>query len=72
MCFAFPGKIVKISGAQATIDYGTEKRKAHLVEGEKFGVGDYVIVQGKMVLEKVNKEDAEKWLEMVTGGRGTR
>ena len=66
MCLAFPGKIVRISGSDATIDYGAEKRTAKLIE-PKYKKGDYVLVQGKVVVEKVKKEDAQRWLDMITG-----
>ncbi|NQV08488.1 HypC/HybG/HupF family hydrogenase formation chaperone [Candidatus Woesearchaeota archaeon] len=63
MCLAYPGKIVKIDGDMATIDYDTEKRSAKMID--KFNVGDYVIVQGKIVIQKVPKKDAEEFIKMV-------
>ncbi len=69
MCFAFPGKILKIEGTEALIDYESETRTAHLIS-DGFKEGDYVIVQGKIVLEKVRKEDAQKWLAMIHGRTG--
>jgi hydrogenase expression/formation protein HypC len=57
MCLAVPGKIVKIEGSTATVDYGCEKRTAGVV-GTKFKVGDYVIVAGKMVIQKVPEKQA--------------
>ncbi|KHO45383.1 MAG: hypothetical protein QS98_C0011G0078 [archaeon GW2011_AR3] len=68
MCLAYPGKILKISKDMATIDYDTEKRKAKIVE-RKYRPGDYVIVQGRIVIEKVNKKAAERWLEMIHSGK---
>lgn len=63
MCLAVPGKIIKIEGDIATIDYGSETRKAAIVE-DNYKIGDYVIVQGKIVIEKVPKKDVKQWLEM--------
>ena len=75
MCLAVPGKIVKIKGDKAVVDYILEKRTATLVN-RKFRVGDYVIVQGKIVVEKVEQKPAEKWLEtigaMVGGKNGKK
>ena len=68
MCLSYPGKIIKISKDLATIDYTSEKRKAKLIS-KKFKIGDYVIVQGKIVMEKVDKKSAEKWLEMIHSGK---
>lgn len=71
MCLAYPGKILKIKGDQATVDYGVETRVAKIVEGE-FHKGDYVIVQGRLVIEKVDPDDARQFIEMVQGASGTR
>ena len=68
MCLSYPGKIIKISKDLATIDYTSEKRKAKLIS-KKLKIGDYVIVQGKIVIEKVDKKSAEKWLEMIHTGK---
>lgn len=64
MCLAVPGRIVKIEGETATVDYGAERRQARLVEPE-FHVGDYVIVQAKIVITKVPTAEAKAWLEQV-------
>jgi hydrogenase assembly chaperone HypC/HupF len=61
MCLAVPGKIVKISKGEATVDYGVEKRKGALLEG-KYKVGDYVIIQGGFVMQKVAAKEARQAL----------
>jgi hydrogenase assembly chaperone HypC/HupF len=68
MCLAFPGKIVSINKDMAIVDYEAEKRKAKLID-KKLKVGDYVIVQGKIVIEKIPTKDAVKWLEMIKSGK---
>jgi len=68
MCLAIPGKIVKIKENIATIDYGSEKREAKIVEG-KFKVNDFVIVQGKIVIEKIPKNQVRGWLELLKNDR---
>ena len=50
MCLTIPGKIVKIEGDIATLDYGSEKRDAKIIEGD-YKVGDFVLVQAKVVVE---------------------
>ncbi|MFH1592087.1 MAG: HypC/HybG/HupF family hydrogenase formation chaperone [Candidatus Woesearchaeota archaeon] len=64
MCLAIPGKIVEINGDMAIVDYGSEKREAKIVE-EGYGLGDFVIVQGKIVIEKVPEEEVKQWLELL-------
>lgn len=64
MCLAIPGKIVGIHGDEATVDYGAEQRAARLVEAG-YAVGDYVIVQAKIVITKVPALEAEAWLKTI-------
>lgn len=63
MCLAIPGKVVAIDTERqlATVDYEAERREAgtHLVE---LALGDYVLVQAKMVVQVVPKEEAEQAL----------
>lgn len=64
MCLAIPGKIVEMKGEKVIVDYGSEKREARIVDG-KYKIGDYVIVSAKVVVEKVDEKQVEKWLEMI-------
>jgi hydrogenase expression/formation protein HypC len=70
MCLAIPGKIVAIKKNVAYIDYGDQKTEAGIVDGD-FKVGDFVIVQGKIVIEKVPKSQIKKWLQFLkeSGGK---
>lgn len=68
MCLAFPGKIVEIAWPHAKVDYEREKRVARLVE-RKYRVGDYVIVQGGVVIEKIPRKQAVEWLESVKNAK---
>lgn len=61
MCLAVPGKIIKISQDKATVDYGVEKRVATIIDDD-YRVGDYVIVQGKIVITKVSEKEAKEAL----------
>lgn len=64
MCIAFPGKIIEITNDKAKVDYGSEIREVGFLSDE-FKVGDYVIVQNKVIAERVEKERAERFLEMI-------
>lgn len=64
MCLAIPGKIIRIEKDIATVDYGSEKRLAKIVVGD-FAVNDFVIVQGKIVVEKVPPEQVQQWLDLL-------
>ena len=57
MCLAVPGKIIGIKDEIATIDYDVEKRKGRIID-KGFKTGDYVIVQGGIVMQKVRSKEA--------------
>ena len=63
MCLAVPGKIVKIETDIAIVDYGIEKRKGKIIESKNkkeslYKKGDYVIIQGGIVIQKIEKKEA--------------
>lgn len=64
MCLAIPGKIIEIQNDLATVDYGDQKTLAKIVRGD-FSVGDYVIVQAKLVVEKVPEQQVKAWHEII-------
>jgi hydrogenase assembly chaperone HypC/HupF len=63
MCLSVPGKITKIVKDLATVDYGSEMRSGKIVEGN-FCVGDYVIIQGGIIVMKVPEDEAKESLAM--------
>ena len=63
MCLLVPGKIIKIEGDKATVDYDVEKRDGMILEDE-YNVGDYVMIQGGFIVQKVLEKDARNALEL--------
>ena len=63
MCLAVPAEIKSIDGMMATVDFGGVSRTANisLVEAK---VGDYVIVHAGYAIQILDKEEAEKTLEL--------
>ncbi|MCI4434667.1 MAG: HypC/HybG/HupF family hydrogenase formation chaperone [Thermoplasmata archaeon] len=63
MCLGIPGKVVSIKGDHALIDYGGVTREANisLVDAKE---GDYVIVHAGFAIEILDKEEAEKTIEL--------
>ena len=57
MCLAIPGKITEIKDGIAVVDYGEEKREARLIN-EDIKVGDYVVVQNKLILQSIPENEA--------------
>lgn len=62
MCLAIPGKVIKVEGSTAVIQYPKETRTAKII-GEPVSAGDYVLVQAGIVLDKIPEEQAKKALE---------
>ncbi len=63
MCLSVPGKIIKIKKDIAVVDYGIEKRKGKIIE-KNYSKGDFVIIQGGIVVQKVEKKEAEEALKL--------
>lgn len=59
MCIAAPGKITKINGKQATVDYNGVVQKALLTDF-KPSVGDYVLVQMGIVIKILAKNEVKR------------
>ncbi|MBC8500753.1 MAG: HypC/HybG/HupF family hydrogenase formation chaperone [Nanoarchaeota archaeon] len=64
MCLSVPGKVVKIKGDKAVVDYQGEKREASLTLKKDVKVGDYVIVSAKFVMEKIPEKEAKRIIEV--------
>jgi hydrogenase maturation factor len=68
MCFTVPGKlisVVKKDGEDVFIvDYGSEKREA-IKTAVDVNVGDYVIMSNKIIITKLEKEEAEQFYDLL-------
>ena len=68
MCLAIPGKIIKVEGEHAIIDYGGVSREANISLVD-VNVGDYVIVHAGFAIQKLNEKEAREtlktWKEML-------
>lgn len=63
MCLAVPAEIKSIDGFMATVDYGGVSRSANisLVDAK---IGDFVIVHAGYAIQVLDREEAEKTLEL--------
>ncbi len=63
MCLAVPAEIKSIEGSTATVDYGGVNRTTNisLVEAK---VGDFVIVHAGYAIQVLDREEAEKTLDI--------
>ena len=63
MCLAVPAEIKSISGTMGEADFGGVTRSLNLSLVE-VDVGDYVIVHAGYAIEVMDREEAEKTLEL--------
>ena len=63
MCLAVPAEVKSIDGATAKVDFGGVTRSANisLVDAK---VGDFVIVHAGYAIEVLDREEAEKTLQL--------
>ena len=59
MCLAFPGKVIKIEGRKAYVEYPGETREV-LISEENVKVGDMVLVQMGIIIQIITKSQADK------------
>lgn len=67
MCLAIPGKVIKIEGSTATIEYNKELQREANCSLIECKIGDYVIVQAGFVIEIVNERRAKDMHKIVMG-----
>jgi len=65
LCLGIPGKIVKIKGKIAIVDFGGVEREAIIALLDDVKVGDYVIVHAGYAIEKLRPEEAEETLKLL-------
>ncbi|UCE91888.1 MAG: HypC/HybG/HupF family hydrogenase formation chaperone [Methanobacteriota archaeon] len=63
MCLAVPAEIKSIDGKTGEADFGGVRRSVNLSLVEA-SVGDYVIVHAGYAIEVMDREEAEKTLEL--------
>ena len=71
MCLAIPGKIVKIEGDQAEIDFGGAMKTANVAMVDA-KVGTWAVVHAGFAIELMDEEEAletlKLWNEFVDSG----
>lgn len=61
MCYTVPGKVVSVEGKNVSLDYFGEVRNA-VNEFFELKLGDYAYAQGGIIIERVDKVEAEQVL----------
>lgn len=65
MCLAIPMKVEKIMGDFAIVSVGNVKRKVNISFVEDIKKGDYLIVHAGFAIEKLDKKEAKKMIEII-------
>ncbi|MFN4227276.1 MAG: HypC/HybG/HupF family hydrogenase formation chaperone [Candidatus Ratteibacteria bacterium] len=64
MCLAIPMKVEKVKGDFAIVSIGNVKREVNISLLENVKKGDYVIVHAGFAIEKLDKKEAKRTLEI--------
>ncbi len=64
MCLAVPMELVEIKGHMGVARIGGVEKKIHLGLLDDIKVGDYLIVHAGFAIQKLDKEEAIKTLEI--------
>lgn len=63
MCLAIPGKVLKIDGKVAAVDFGGVRREVRLDLLKQVREGDHVIVHVGYAIQVLDQVEAEKILK---------
>ncbi|OCL27741.1 hydrogenase assembly protein HupF [Orenia metallireducens] len=64
MCVAVPVEVIEVSDSEATVDFGGVKKQVNILLVPDVEVGDYVLLHSGCAMQKLDKEEAEKTLEL--------
>ena len=65
MCLAFPGKVEKIEGDTAIVNFGGMKKEIYVMLLEGLKVGEWVMVHAGFAISKTKPEEAEEILKTI-------
>jgi len=64
MCLSVPGKIVKVDGVNAIVDFGGSRREISIMLVPDVKVGDYVLVHAGFAIQILEEEEAKKTIDV--------
>jgi hydrogenase expression/formation protein HypC len=71
MCLGIPGRVDRIDGVMATVEFGGAGRQVSLeLVPDEVEVGDYVLVHAGFALERIDEEEARETLKMLNEAIG--
>ena len=70
MCLAVPGKVIRIEGETASVDFGGTERTDHIQLLSTVEVGQYVLIHAGFAIQILDREEAEKTLALLSEAFG--
>ncbi|CAH2213308.1 HypC/HybG/HupF family hydrogenase formation chaperone [Tepidibacter aestuarii] len=64
MCVAVPAEVIEIKENEALVNFGGVKKAVNINLVDDLKIGDYVLLHAGCAMQKVDKEEAEKTLEI--------
>lgn len=64
MCVAVPVEVIKIKGNEALVDFGGVRKLVNIDLVYDLKVGDFVLLHAGCAMQKIDKEEAERTLEI--------
>ena len=64
LCYAIPGRVVEANGEVGVVDFGNGVKREVILAMVNAKPGDYVLVHAGYAIKVLDKEGAEKTLEL--------
>lgn len=64
MCVAVPAEVIEIREYEALVNFGGVKKVVNIELVSDVNVGDYVLLHAGCAVQKIDKEEADKTLEI--------
>lgn len=64
MCVAIPGQVIELYEDEALVEFIESKKKVNISLIKDVKVGDYLLIHVGVAIEKIDKEEGEKTVEI--------
>ncbi|TCO74625.1 HypC/HybG/HupF family hydrogenase formation chaperone [Marinisporobacter balticus] len=64
MCIAVPAQVIKVTENKALVNFGGVNIKVDTSLVDVLNIGDYILLHAGCAIEKLNKKEAQKTLEL--------
>lgn len=64
MCVAIPGRVIELYEDEALVEFIENKKRVNTTLIKDVKVGDYLLIHVGVAIEKIDKEEGEKTVEI--------